>query len=78
MYYATPRLPASIKSTVDDIAQHTVSRHLHLSNQIRMDQPRTARRVGIPPEHQHHSANHEQPHVSAHPQRLGRCDADAE
>ena len=32
----------------------------------------------IPLKHQHHPAVSQQPHVSAYPQELGRCDANAE
>jgi hypothetical protein len=46
--------------------------------QIRLDQPRTLGRLALPAKHQHHPAVGQQPHVSAHPQRTGRRDADAE
>ena len=52
-------------------------------SQVRLDQPRTARRLAVPPEHQHHPAADGRPHVSAVHQRprgrhaysvkIGRC-----
>ena len=45
--------------------------------QVCLDQPRATRRVAVPPEHQHHPAAHQQPHVPFVTQRPGGDDAAA-
>ena len=45
---------------------------------IRLDQPRAPRRLAVPPEHQRGATADATAHVPAHPQRAGRCDADAD
>ena len=47
-------------------------------SQIRLDQPRAARRLAVPPEHLHRSATDEPADVPAHAQGSGRRDAHAE
>jgi len=45
--------------------------------QVRLDQPRTARRVAVPAEHQHRATAHGATHVPVDTQGLGRRDAHA-
>ena len=46
-------------------------------SEVRLDQPRAAGRLGIPPEHRHHPAAHEPAHVPAHAAGTRRGDAPA-
>jgi hypothetical protein len=55
-----------------------LQRLTHGYPQIRVDQPRTLGCVAIPPKHQQHLADGQQPHISADPQGLGRRHTHAE